>query len=104
MRDRSEITVPMRNDVLALGTCMTGRRRGPFESPSRLMHGLACGAIIATVAGMVTTAVAVDAVQHKVLTLSVVNGAVAGVGDTVKVQTPAKVAEYEVLAICFEET
>jgi transcription elongation factor GreA len=26
------------------------------------------------------------------------------VGDTVKVQTPAKVAEYEVLAICFEET
>ena len=26
------------------------------------------------------------------------------VGDTVKVQTPAKVAEYEVLEICFEET
>ncbi len=26
------------------------------------------------------------------------------VGDTVKVQTPAKVAEYEVLDICFEET
>jgi transcription elongation factor GreA len=26
------------------------------------------------------------------------------VGDTVKVQTPAKVAEYEVLNICFEET
>jgi transcription elongation factor GreA len=26
------------------------------------------------------------------------------VGDTVKVQTPAKVAEYEVLNICFEDT
>jgi transcription elongation factor GreA len=26
------------------------------------------------------------------------------VGDTVKVQTPAKIAEYEVLEICFEET
>jgi len=26
------------------------------------------------------------------------------VGDSVKVQTPAKIAEYEVLEICFEET
>ncbi len=50
------------------------------------MHGLASAAIIVIFAGTVTRAVAVDAVQHKVLTLSVVNGAVAGVGDTVKVQ------------------
>jgi hypothetical protein len=65
---------------------MTGRRRGPFESSSRLMHGLASVAIIVIFAGMVMRAVAADTVQHKVLTLSVVNGAVAGVGDTVKVQ------------------
>ena len=71
--------------MLALGTCMSGRRRGPFASPSRLMHGLACGAIIAAFSGMATKALAADAAQPKVLTLSVVNGAVAGVGDTVKV-------------------
>jgi hypothetical protein len=76
----------MCNDLPALGTCMTGRRRGPFESSFRLRHGLACGAIIAAFVGMVTSAVAADAVQRKVLTLSVANGAVAGVGDTVKVQ------------------
>jgi len=50
------------------------------------MHGLASAAIIVIFAGTVTKAVAVDAVQHKVLTLSVVNGVAAGVGDTVKVQ------------------
>ena len=85
LRDNSEIPVPMRSDVPAPGTCMTGRRRGSFET-SPLMHGLASGAIVAMFAGMVTMAVAADAVRHKVLTLSVVNGAVAGVGDTVKVQ------------------
>ena len=46
------------------------------------MRGLASRAIIVIFAGMVTSAVAADAVQHKVLTLSVVNGAVAGVVDT----------------------
>lgn len=50
------------------------------------MRDLACGALIATFAGMVTTAMAADAVQYRVLTLSIVNGAVAGAGDTVKVQ------------------
>jgi len=50
------------------------------------MRGLASGAIIVIFVGMVTTAVAADAVLRKVLTLSVVNGAVVGVGDTVKVQ------------------
>jgi hypothetical protein len=60
--------------------------RGPFESSSRLMRGLASGAIIVIVVAMVTSAVAADAVLRKVLTLSVVNGAVVGVGDTVKVQ------------------
>ena len=50
------------------------------------MRGLASGAIIVIFAGMVTKAVAADGAQHKVLTLSVVKGAVAGVGDTVKVQ------------------
>jgi FtsP/CotA-like multicopper oxidase with cupredoxin domain len=49
------------------------------------MRSLA-SAIIVIFAGMLTTAMAADAVRHKVLTLSVVNGAVAGVGDTVKVQ------------------
>jgi hypothetical protein len=72
--------------VLALDTFMTGRHRGPFESSSRLMRGLASGAIIVIFVGMVTSAVAADAVLRKVLTLSVVNGAVAGVGDTVRVQ------------------
>jgi hypothetical protein len=65
---------------------MTGRYRGLFESSSRLRRGLASGAIIVIFVGMVTSAVAADAVLRKVLTLSVVNGAVAGVGDTVKVQ------------------
>jgi hypothetical protein len=74
------------NDVLALDTCMTGPRQGPFESSYRLIRGLASGAIIVIFACMVTKAVAADGVQHKVLTLSVVNGSVAGVGDTVKVQ------------------
>jgi hypothetical protein len=74
------------NDVLALDTCMTGRRRGPFESSSRLMHGLVSAAIIVISAGMMIAAEAADTVQHKVLKLSVVNGAVVGVGDTVKVQ------------------
>ena len=50
------------------------------------MRGLASGAIIVIFVGMVTSAVAADAVLRKVLTLSVVNGAVVGVGDTVKVQ------------------
>ena len=86
LRNHSEITVSMRNDVLALATRTAGRRRSPSESSSRLMRCLACGAIIATCAGMVRMVVAADTVQHKVLTLSVVNGAVAGVGDTVKVQ------------------
>ena len=49
------------------------------------MRSLA-SAIIVIFAGMLTTAVAADAVRHKVLTLSVVKGAVAGVGDTLKVQ------------------
>ena len=35
---------------------------------------------------MLTTAVAADGVRHKVLTLSIVKGAVAGVGDTLRVQ------------------
>ena len=65
---------------------MTGRYRGPFESTSRLMRGLASGAIIVIFVDMVTSAVAADAVPRKVLTLSVVNGAVAGVEDTVKVR------------------
>ena len=43
-------------------------------------------AIMVIFAGMLTTAVAADAVRHKVLMLSVVKGAVAGVGDTLKVQ------------------
>jgi hypothetical protein len=74
------------NDVLALDTCMTGRYRGPFEPSCRLMRGLASGAIIVIFVGMVTSAVAADAALRKVLTLSIVNGAVVGVGDTVKVQ------------------
>ena len=49
------------------------------------MRSLA-SAIIVIFTGMLTTAVAADAVRHKVLTLSVVKGAVAGVGDTLKVQ------------------
>jgi hypothetical protein len=43
-------------------------------------------AIMVVFAGMLTTAVAADAVRHQVLMLSVVKGAVAGVGDTLKVQ------------------
>ena len=49
------------------------------------MVGLACGAMVVTFAG-VTMAAAADAAQHRILTLSVVNGAVAGAADTVKVQ------------------
>src|ERR1700676_2265381 len=72
--------------IVTLRFASRGPRQGPFESSYRLMRGLASGAIIVIFAGMVTKAVAADGVQHKVLTLSVVNGAVAGVGDTVKVQ------------------
>ncbi len=50
------------------------------------MHGLACSAIVATFVGMVAAAGAAGGVQPKVLSFSVVNGAVAGVADTVNVQ------------------
>ena len=47
-----------------------------------------------------------DIKEGKISVQSPVGRALIGkrVGDTVKVQTPAKVAEYEVLEICFEET
>ena len=77
---------PMGNDVRAVGRRMTNTRRGSLESSSRLMHGLACSAIVATFVGMVAAAGAAGGVQPKVLSFSVVNGAVAGVADTVNVQ------------------
>ena len=47
-----------------------------------------------------------DLKNSKISVQSPVGRALIGkrIGDTVKVQTPAKVAEYEVLDICFEET
>jgi transcription elongation factor GreA len=47
-----------------------------------------------------------DIKEGKISVQSPVGRALIGkrIGDTVKVQTPAKVAEYEVLEICFEET
>jgi len=50
------------------------------------MRDLARGAIIAVFAGMATTAAAVDPGQPRVLMLSIVNGAVAGAENTVKVR------------------
>ena len=83
MEDRLALCMAI---IVTLRFASRGPRQGPFESSYRLMRGLASGAIIVIFAGMVTKAVAADGAQHKVLTLSVVNGAVAGVGDTVKVQ------------------
>ena len=75
----------IRDDPLA-GAFGTDRRGYVFEGTFQLSCARACCAIVLMFAGIFTAAVAADAAQRVVMTLSIMNGAVAGVGDTLKVK------------------
>jgi hypothetical protein len=76
----------IRDDLLAFGAHNTARRGCQFAPTFQSSCARACSAILVIFAGIFTAAVTADAAQRTVMTLSIVNGAVAGVGDTLKVQ------------------
>ena len=75
----------MRNGHPA-GSGATGGRGSNASRLVRLLYAAACGAAVIAVSCASTGAIAEDASRHRVLELSIVNGAVTGVGDTLRVK------------------
>ena len=77
----------MRNHLGAVSLCRMFRHSGhAFELSARLLPRVACSATVVALLSVTSAAYADTVGQPKILTLSLVNGVVRDVGDTVKVK------------------